>query len=216
MAKSMAKRYLVLVVGLFCCGFGVALVTKASLGTSPVAAIPYTLSLMYPVLTLGNWTILYSLLLIVLELVLLKGKCPLSDLAIQLMLIFAFGYIVDFGMFLLQGFTPDTYLVKMLALLIGCTILSFGAYLEIVADVGMLAIDAFEYTLAKVTHREYSTVRPIADMAMVIVAGIMCVVFLHALVGVREGTIITALIAGQIVKFCQVHLRPFENAVRAA
>ena len=45
---------------------GVSLVTKASLGTSPISSIPYVLSLNFP-FTLGNFTIVFSILLIVLQ-----------------------------------------------------------------------------------------------------------------------------------------------------
>ena len=51
------KRYLSFLVGLFVNALGVSLITKASLGTSPISSIPYVLSLNFP-LTLGNFTIL--------------------------------------------------------------------------------------------------------------------------------------------------------------
>ncbi len=35
-----AKRYLVFLFGLFISSFGVSLITKANLGTSPISAIP--------------------------------------------------------------------------------------------------------------------------------------------------------------------------------
>ncbi|MGO5543541.1 hypothetical protein ACTQWG_13820 [Blautia sp. HCP3S3_H10_1] len=41
------KRYLLFLVGLFINALGVSLVTKASLGTSPISSIPYVLSLNY-------------------------------------------------------------------------------------------------------------------------------------------------------------------------
>lgn len=57
------KRYLVFFVGLFINSLGVSLITKAELGTSPISSIPYVLSLKFP-MTLGGFTILFSLLLI--------------------------------------------------------------------------------------------------------------------------------------------------------
>ncbi len=41
----LGRRYAIFLLGLFICSFGVACTTKAGLGTSPVAAIPYTVSL---------------------------------------------------------------------------------------------------------------------------------------------------------------------------
>ncbi len=54
------KRYLLFFVGLFINALGVSLITKASLGTSPISSIPYVLSLKFP-LTLGNFTIIFSI-----------------------------------------------------------------------------------------------------------------------------------------------------------
>ena len=60
------KRYVIFLVGLFVNSLGVSFVTKANLGTSPISSIPYVLSLNFP-MTLGNFTILFSLLLIGLQ-----------------------------------------------------------------------------------------------------------------------------------------------------
>ena len=68
-----AKRYLIFLLGLFLSSLGVSLVTKADLGTSPISAIPYVLSLKFP-LTLGQFTIAFSLLLIFLQLLILRRR----------------------------------------------------------------------------------------------------------------------------------------------
>ena len=46
--KEMIIRYLILIMGLFIMAFGVALSTKADLGTSPISCFPYVLSLFLP------------------------------------------------------------------------------------------------------------------------------------------------------------------------
>lgn len=61
------KRYAVFLIGLFINSLGVSLITKADLGTSPISSIPYVLSLNFP-LTLGQFTIAFSLLLILISL----------------------------------------------------------------------------------------------------------------------------------------------------
>ena len=65
------KRYTVFLIGLFINSLGVSLITKASLGTSPISSIPYVLSLNFS-FTLGQFTIAFSLLLIVLQLIILR------------------------------------------------------------------------------------------------------------------------------------------------
>ena len=60
------KRYFIFLVGLFVNSLGVSLITKGNLGTSPISSIPYVLSLNFP-FSLGNFTIVFSLLLIFLQ-----------------------------------------------------------------------------------------------------------------------------------------------------
>ena len=100
--ERLFRQYFVFVLGLFVISMGVAMSTKAGLGSSPVSSLPYSMSLILPVLTIGNWTILLNLGLMAGQYVLLNGKMKLSDAIIQLLATFVFGYFVDFSMFLLQ------------------------------------------------------------------------------------------------------------------
>ena len=65
------KRYVIFLIGLFVNSLGVSLITKASLGTSPISWIPYMLSLSFP-FTLGNFTIFFSVFLILLQFLILR------------------------------------------------------------------------------------------------------------------------------------------------
>ncbi len=200
------RRYLLLLCGLVVCGFGVAFITKSGLGSSPVASIPFRLSLIIPALTIGNWTILFAMLLSVAQIVLLKKDCNKLEMVVQVGIAFVFGYCIDFGMFCLRSLVPELYAMKIVFLLVGCSILAFGAYLQVVANVAMIPVDAFERTVARLVGKEYSQIRTITDITMSLIAAVLCLVFLHALVGVREGTVIAALITGNIVKLYTRHL----------
>lgn len=73
------KRYLLFLVGLFINSLGVSLVTRANLGTSPISSIPYVLSLNFP-FTLGNFTIVFSLLLIALQILILRKNFKIENI----------------------------------------------------------------------------------------------------------------------------------------
>ena len=81
-------RYLMFLVGLLFNAFGVAFITKADLGTTPIAALPYTLSLLIPKLTLGNFTILICMLLIASQILILRNKGSLFDIILQIPITF--------------------------------------------------------------------------------------------------------------------------------
>ena len=135
------KRYIIFLIGLFVNSLGVALITKANLGTSPISSIPYVLSLNYP-FTLGNFTIFFSILLIVLQLILLGKNFKVEHL-LQIPVSLIFGYFIDACMILLGFVNPHSYPVKVIDLLIGCLILGVGVYMEVLADVVMLPGESF-------------------------------------------------------------------------
>ena len=127
------KRYIIFFIGLYINSLGVALITKASLGTSPISSIPYVLSLNFP-FTLGNFTIFFSLLLIFLQLLILRKNFKLEHV-LQIPISILFGYFIDWSMILLGFVNPSFYLMKIIYLLIGCLILGFGVYTEVLAQV---------------------------------------------------------------------------------
>ena len=214
MSKTeIAKRYLILLAGLFFVAFGVAFVTKASLGTTPISAIPYTLSLVLPKLTMGNWTIIFYILLIIVQIIILKKEMKKSEIIMQLVITFFFGYFTDFALWTVQTLEPESYIFKFAALLLGCIILGFGVYLEVVADVAMIPGDAFIRALDMVSEKEYGVIRIISDIGMTVVAAIICIVCLKELAGVREGTVVAALLIGTIVKFCSEKLAKWEARI---
>ena len=194
-------RYLMFLIGLLFNAFGVAFITKADLGTTPIAALPYTLSLLMPKLTLGNFTILISMLLIASQILILRNKGSLFDIILQIPISFLFGYVIDFSMWILLNFTPQIYIIKFISLLIGSIIISFGAYFEVVGDVTMLPADGLSRAISIITNIEFGTIKIIADSSQAIIALILGIIFLHELAWVREGTIIGALLIGNMVKY---------------
>ena len=135
------KRYIIFLIGLFINSLGVSLITKAALGTSPISSIPYVLSLIFP-FTLGQFTIYFSVLLVVLQLLILRRKFKVEHL-LQIPISIAFGYFIDLTMEMLSFVNPQLYIIKIAALLIGCAILGFGVYTELLANVAMLPGESF-------------------------------------------------------------------------
>ena len=103
-------------------------------------------------------------------------------------------------MWMQDEFSPEQYIVKLASLLLGCIIIAFGAYFEVTADVTMLPADGFAAAIAKVTGARFGNVKLITDSSQALLALILGLVVLHRLVGVREGTIIGAVLIGNMVK----------------
>lgn len=192
------KRYVIFVIGLFINSLGVSFVTKASLGTSPISSIPYVLSLNFP-FTLGQFTIFFSLLLIVIQLVILRRNFKPEHI-LQIPVSVIFGYFIDVTMALLAFIQPQNYFSSIFYLLAGCIILGFGVYIEVLADVAMLPGESFVRAVTFTWKTDFGITKIIFDISMTVIAALLSFVFAHRLDGIREGTVIAALLVGFIAR----------------
>ena len=192
------KRYLIFLVGLFVNSLGVSLITKANLGTSPISSIPYVLSLNFP-FTLGNFTIFFSIFLIVLQLIILRKNFKLEHI-LQIPVSIIFGYFIDLTMILFFWVNPEAYIMKIVYLLIGCLILGVGVYMEVLADVVMLPGESFVRAIVLTWKTNFGTTKICFDVSMSVIAAVLSFVFAGKLAGVREGTVIAALLVGFIAR----------------
>ena len=192
------KRYLIFLVGLFVNSLGVSLITKANLGTSPISSIPYVLSLNFP-FTLGNFTIFFSIFLIVLQLIILRKNFKLEHI-LQIPVSIIFGYFIDLTMILFSWVNPEAYIMKIVYLLMGCLILGVGVYMEVLADVVMLPGESFVRAIVLTWKTNFGTTKICFDVSMSVIAAVLSFVFAGRLDGVREGTVIAALLVGFIAR----------------
>lgn len=192
------KRYIVFLIGLFINSLGVSLITKANLGTSPISSIPYVLSLNFP-FTLGQFTIAFSLLLILIQLIILRRNFKTEHL-LQIPISILFGYFIDLTMVMLFFVNPQTYLSSVVYLLIGCVILGFGVYTEVLANVAMLPGESFVRAVSYTWKTEFGSTKVDFDVSLTVIAAVLSLLFAHRLDGVREGTIIAALLVGFIAR----------------
>ena len=200
MKKQLFERYLLFLVGLFIASMGVAFSTKAGLGTSPVASVPYSISLAFGVLSFGTWLNLMSVIQIVIQVLVLKGKCNYIEIAIQTILAFVYGYLTDFSCWLIRGIELKSYIGSFAFMLLGCVILAFGIWIQLKGNVAMLPGEAMNRAISKVTGKRYENIKIVFDILYITISAVICLVFLGRLEGVREGSIIAAILVGTIIK----------------
>lgn len=82
----------------------------------------------------------------------------------------------------------------------GCAILGFGVYLEVLADVVMLPGESFVRAIVQTWKTNFGTTKIIFDISMAVIAAALSFLFSGQLNGVREGTIIAALLVGFIAR----------------
>lgn len=197
--RELSARYLFFIAGLFVNAFGISMIIKANLGSSPISSLPYTLSLKYPV-TLGEFTLLLNALLIAGQMLLLKRDFR-KEQFLQIPVAILFSFFIDCSMATLSGFEPTGYAMQIGSLITGCAILGLGVSMEVIADVVMLSGEAFVKAITQRTGREFGITKIGFDTTLALLACAASLLLAGTIQGVREGTIIAALIVGLFARF---------------
>lgn len=206
---ELIKRYIFLLAGLFVNGLGVSFITKAGLGTSPITSIPYTLSLGFTP-TVGMFTLVFNIFLIILQVILLRRNFQLQNL-LQLPIIALFSFFIDLTMSLLGFMQPETYAMKVVSLIVGCLILGFGVFMEMVANVAMLPGEATVRAVSDVFSTDFGKTKIAFDSSMTVIAAILSFIMFRHLDGVREGTIVAAILVGFIARLFKKYIGGIEK-----
>ena len=206
---ELIKRYIFLLAGLFVNGLGVSFITKAGLGTSPITSIPYTLSLDFTP-TVGMFTLVFNIFLVILQVILLRRNFQLQNL-LQLPIIALFSFFIDLTMSLLGFMQPETYAMKVVSLVIGCLILGFGVFMEMVANVAMLPGEATVRAVSDVFSTDFGKTKIAFDSSMTVIAAILSFIMFKHLDGVREGTIVAAILVGFIARLFKKYIGGIEK-----
>lgn len=209
----MSRRYILFAVSLFVNAMGIAFITKALLGTSPITSVTYVLSMFTP-LTIGQWTIVLNLLFVLFELPFMTRKELKDDLRmflLQIPISLCFGTFIDLSMNMLYWLEPVKYIDQIIYLLVGCVILAAGITLEVKANVAMMAGEYFVRVISQRFHGEFGYVKLCFDITLACIACLFSICFMSGIYGVREGTVAAALLVGPIVHFISPYYRCFDK-----
>lgn len=211
--KELFRRYLVFTIALFLSALGVSIITRSYLGTSPISSVPYVLSLNTS-LSMGTYIFILNMALIAGQMVML-GKTGIKerrvDLMMQLPISVIFGLFIDLTMIMLIGLAPSIYGLKIIFLILGCATLALGICFEVVADVTMVSGEYFVQIASKRFQKEFGFVKIAFDVSLIIIAIIFSVITAGKIDGLREGTIIAALLTGPFVRLFRPYLKFIER-----
>ena len=214
MKNNTAKRYLFFLIGILINAFGVALITKAALGTSPISSVPYVLSLRFAP-TLGAFTFVMNLLFIILQPVLLRRDYQPIQL-LQIVVNIVFSWSIDVSMNLLGWLEPQNIAVELLVLLLGCAVLGFGISVEVAPDVLLVPGEGLVGALTAASGRRFGSVKVAFDVTLVLISLALSLLFFHRLNGLGLGTVISALLVGRFVNLYNSRLPLIAHIARLA
>lgn len=197
--NNMAVRMPVYIIGLFIMTLGVGISVKSDLGVSPVSSIPYTMTCVWGI-EMGKATILFHAALVVIQVILLRRRFRIKNL-LQVPAGILFGYFTTFSNYLMS-FLPDPHNIAIqLGMVIVSTVLvAVGLFFYVPADIIPLAGEGVMLAIADVTKKQFSTIKLMFDISMVVISLITCLLLIHSLGSVGAGTIIAAVLVGVELK----------------
>ena len=210
--NEIAKRYILFIISLFFSALGVAFTKHGELGVSPISSVANVMSYRFSSLSLGTWLIIWNCFLIAGQILILRKKFQYIQL-LQVPLSFLFGWFTDAGMWIVSFIPINSYPARIAMVVTGIVVLGFGISLSVIANVIMNSGEAFVKAISDTFHREFGNVKIAFDVFCVMFSLVLSLIFFDfSIVGTREGTIISALFTGVVVKFFSSRLRePLEK-----
>ena len=209
MKRKFVTKLLFYFGGLIVMTLGVVISVKSDLGVTPISSIPYTMTVVWG-MDLGIATMLFSVFMVLLQIVILRKKFKIINL-LQLPIGILFGaFLTVCGKLMAPVPVPDNFIVKFIIMLVS------GVFLYVAPRFVPLAPEGFIIAVTQVTKLSFSTVKVIFDVTMVAVSMITCLVAIHSLGSVGIGTVVAAILVGSEVKLLTKFFGGWRNKVLGA
>lgn len=207
-----AKRGLIYCIGLFIMAIGVTFSVKSALGVSPVTCLANVTSQISG-LEMGVCTTATYCLYILVEVIILRRDFK-PQMLLQIVASFFFGTLVTLATHLFAFLpAPSHYLMRLVFLVISIPLVAFGVMLYLAPNILPTPGEGLSMAVSKKLGKPVATCKMITDCCMVGCSVIVSLIYFHGLVGVREGTVISALTVGFVMKrmmrVCQPWLLSF-------
>lgn len=215
---SFVWQHILLLISLFIMTVGVAVCVRSMLGSSVISTLPYVFETAgkqmpgIPKLTIGQYTYIMNAVLVVGQISVLRRKFEPVQL-FQLLVGFVFGSLIDVNMWLTAWLVPAALWTKVIAQVIGCTILGIGIALEVRCGSVTMPGEGFPVAISNVTGVPFHKVKICVDISLVTLAVVFCYVFfgtwLWYIVGI--GTLFAMVYVGMVVRAVSTHLSWFDR-----
>ncbi len=210
-APQWCMRVLIYVLGLFFLAMGVAVSVNSNLGISPVNSLPYVISQITGT-TLSTCVIVVFCSYILLQALILRREFKLKNL-FQIVFSIIFGYFVDFAKWVVGDFAIPTYPGRLVMLAISILLIAIGVLLYIEVDLVPMSMEGLSLAIAHKRKVPFHKMKIIVDCVVVVVGVVLSFLFLGRLVGIREGTVITAVVTGKVMATLKKPMAPIIRSI---
>lgn len=198
---------------------GIAFCVRSYLGSSVISSVPLAFSIagaegMVPSLTIGEYTNVMNIVLVLAQIAVLRRRFEPVQL-FQLVIGFLFGALIDFNMWLTSAFEFPTLPYQIFAQAAGCTILAFGIAMEVRCGSVTMPGEGIQVAVCKVSGAPFPKVKMIIDTTLVVLAVISCYIFWGEwkwnVVG--PGTLFAMIYVGWMVRVMGRYMKWFERLI---
>lgn len=188
--KQTILKYSVYCSGILILALGLSLTVKAALGTGAWPALNVGLSMSVG-MTVGSWTVIVGLILIMINSFLLKTFVGLFSLVPMIIL----GFFMDFWLlFALNSFTINTFVMQWAFLLIGIVLTAIGITTYLQVNLPLIPIDDFMRSLQIRFNLSMGMAKTIAEIVAIIFA-----ILFSGPIGL--GTILVTIVIGPLTQY---------------
>ena len=178
--RDIVFRYFLFLLGIFTISLGIAFSTSSGLGTTPLASLPYTLSLGFAP-SMGTFMMLLNITCFLIQLALLRKRFPKA-------------WVLQ----LLSWFEPANYGMQLACLAAGIVLVAAGLSIEVSANTIMLSVDGLVKAIVMVTEKNFGKIKVGLDVTLVTLSIVCSFVLIGGIEGIREGTVLAALLVGTL------------------
>lgn len=200
------KRIVLALLMIVLVSIGNALTLKASIGVAPWNAMNQEISAITG-LKIGTVGMYANILCVIIQLFILKKNFKFKHL-LQVFLSLMLGYTLNFFYYnVLSGFIINDYIIRVIVLILGYTIIAFTVAIIMLIDVVTYPIESACNAISNKTGIKFSLLRQGVDVISIAVAIILWLVF-NTPLQVREGTVIGMVIFAPIIDFFIKRMSP--------
>lgn len=214
---AFVRQNFFLLISLFFLALGVALCVRSDLGSSVISSAPYAFFLageegMAPNWSLGMYTNLLNVLLVVAQMIVLRRRYRPVQL-LQLAVGVVFGLMIDFSMFITQIFVTSGLYGRILLMFAGSSLMALGVALEIRCSSITMPGEGLPAALSRTTGKTFGDMKILTDVSLVALAVVSSLMFFGSwqwnIVG--PGTLFAMVYIGWLVKVISRHLSWFDR-----
>ncbi len=214
---SFIWQHVLLLISLFVMTLGVALCVRSALGSSVISTIPFVMSLAgdagkAPALTIGDYTSLMNIILVIGQIIVLRRQFHLVQL-FQLVIGFLFGWLIDVNMALTSHFSFNGLWRQIVAQISGCVVLALGIAMEVRCGSVTMPGEGMPVAIMRRWGIPFPKAKIGIDISLVVVAVVLGFIYFGRWMWnvIGPGTLFAMISVGMIVKLLNPHMGLFDR-----